>query len=106
MKTKLFVVLALAVIFATSLFASQRTVTGVLTDDMCTKKHMMPGKANADCVRDCIKHGAKYVVVSQGKVLELRGDQKNLAEFAGRKVTLTGELKGNVLTFTDAKLAE
>jgi len=66
----------------------------------------MPGKANADCVRDCIKHGAKYVVVSQGKVLELRGDQNNLAEIAGEKVTLNGELKGNVLTFTDAKLAE
>ena len=106
MKTKLFIILALTFVFALSMFASQTTLTGVLTDDMCTKKHMMRGRSNADCVRECIKHGAKYVVVSQGKVLELRGDQKNLAEIAGKKVTLTGELKGNVLTVTDAKLAE
>jgi hypothetical protein len=94
MKTKLFIILTLVLVFALSMFASQTTVTGVLTDDMCTKKHMMPGKANADCVRDCIKHGAKYVIVGDGKVLELSGNQEQLGELAGRKVIITGEAKG------------
>ncbi len=94
MKTKLFVIFVLVLTFALSSFAAQTTVTGILTDDMCTKKHMMPGKGNADCVRECIKHGAKYVVVADGRVLELSGNQEQLKELAGKKVKLTGEAKG------------
>ena len=97
MKTKLFAILALVLMFVLSVFASQATVTGVLTDDMCTKKHMSPGKSNADCVHECINHGAKYVVVSQGKVFEVQGKQEKLAELAGRKVTVIGEVKGKLL---------
>ena len=106
MKTKLFVILALVLTFALSSFAAQTTVTGILTDDMCTKKHMMPGKANADCVRDCIKHGAKYVIVLAGKVVQLSGNGSSLGELAGKKVTVVGELKGNILKVSSAKSAE
>lgn len=106
MKSKLFVILALVLTFALSSFAAQTTVTGILTDDMCTKKHMMPGKANADCVRDCIKHGAKYVVVSEGKVIELAGNQNQLGAHAGKKVTLTGDLKGRSLNVASVQPAQ
>ncbi len=105
MKPKLFIVIAFLV-FVLSLFASQTTITGVLTDDMCTKKHMMPGKANSDCVRDCIKHGAKYVVVSQGRTIELQGKHEELSDLAGKKVTVTGQLKGNVLIVANAEAAQ
>ncbi len=105
MKTKSLVIL-FTLVFAMYLSASQTTVTGILTDDMCTKKHMMPGKPNADCVRECIKHGAKYVVVVQGKVLEVKGDKNKLESLAGKKVVLTGNLKGNVLLFTSAEAAQ
>jgi hypothetical protein len=84
----------LAALISTSLSAKQTTITGVLTDDMCTKKHMMPGKPNADCVRECIKHGAKYVIVSSGKVGAVSGNTELLNAHAGKKVTLTGEVKG------------
>lgn len=97
MKTKVFVILALVLMFVLSVFASQTTVTGMLTDNMCTKKHMMPGKPNADCVRDCIKHGAKFVVVSDGKVLEVTGNLEKLNEFAGKKVKVIGESKGKAI---------
>ncbi len=106
MTTKLFIVIAFLLVFVLSLFASQTTVTGVLTDDMCTKKHMMPGKANSDCVRDCIKHGAKYALVSQGKTIELQGKQEQLSDLAGKKVTVTGQLKGNVLIVATAEAAQ
>jgi len=106
MNNKLLVIPALVIAFALSSFAAKTTVTGVLTDDMCTKKHMMPGKPNADCVRECIKHGAKYVVISQGKVLKLQADQATLNELAGKKVTIIGELKGDVLKLDSAKLAD
>ena len=106
MKKKLLVIVTLFSLFALSLSASQSTVTGILTDDMCTKKHMMPGKLNADCVRECIKHGAKYVIVSRGKVLQLQGDQSTLSDIAGKKVAITGELRGQVLRIESAKLAD
>lgn len=76
MKTKLFAILSLVLLVVLSAFASQTTVAGIPTDNMCTKKHKMPGKPNADCVRECAKHGAKYVVVSDGKVIELRGKEE------------------------------
>ena len=94
MKTKLSIILCLVLTFTLSSFAAQTTLTGVLTDDMCTKKHMMPGKANADCVHECIKHGAQYVVVADGKVLELSGDAEQFKQLAGKKVKMTGENKG------------
>lgn len=94
MKTKLFVIPALVIAFALSSFAAETTITGILTDDMCTKKHMMPGRPNADCVRECIKHGAKYVVVVSGKVLELAGKEEQFKDLAGKKVKVTGEVKG------------
>lgn len=106
MKTKVVVILAFVVLFALSLFASQTTVTGVLTDDMCTKKHMMPGKPNADCVRECIKHGAKYALVSGGKVYEIQGKTEKLGELAGKKVSITGELNGKVLVVSSATAAQ
>ncbi len=94
MKSRMFVIFAMVLTFALSSFAVQTNVTGILTDDMCTKKHMMPGKGNADCVRECIKHGAKYVVVTDGRVLELSGNQEQLKELAGKKVKSLGEATG------------
>ena len=106
MKTKLFVIFALVLTFALSSFTARATVTGILTDDMCTKKHMIPGKANADCVRDCIKHGAKYAVVSDGKVVPISGDPAKLGEFAGKKVTLIGEVKDGTLAVRSIEAAQ
>ncbi len=106
MKTRLLIVIAFVVLFVVSLFASQTTVTGVLTDNMCTKKHMMPGKPNADCVRECINHGAKYVVVAGGKVLELTGSQEQFSNLAGKKVKVTGEAKGKAFVVAAIEAAQ
>jgi hypothetical protein len=106
MKTKLSAILSLILMFARSVFGSQATVTGILTDNMCTKKHMVPGKPNADCVRECIKHGAKYVVLSKGQAFELQGKQGLFNDLAGKKVAVTGELKGNVLIVSNAETAQ
>ena len=106
MKTKIITIATLALAFSLSAFGSQATFTGVLTDDMCTKKHMMPGKPNADCVRDCTKHGAKYVVVSEGKVIELKGNQDQLSELAGKKIKVAGDLAGKTLTVASIEAAQ
>lgn len=89
-------VLATILLVASSLAATTTSLTGVLTDSMCTKKHMMSGKSNAECVRICVKDGANYVVVRGDKVYELKGDTKKFYALAGQKVKVSGDLKGNV----------
>ncbi len=106
MRRKLAAILSLMVAFTLSVFAVQATVTGVLTDSMCTKKHMMSGASNADCVRECIKDGSKYVVVSEGKVIELAGKNEQLKDLAGKKVKITGDLKGKILVIQSVAAAQ
>ena len=106
MKMKLFILTAVLLAFVLSMFAAQTTVTGVITDNMCTRKHMMPGKTNADCVRACIEHGADYVLVTNGKTLELKGDKKQLSNYAGKKATLTGNLNGNTLQVSSVSVPD
>ncbi len=106
MKNLLFVVLILVLTFSLSSFAAQTTVTGILTDNMCTTKHMMPGKPNADCVHECVEHGAKYVVVADGKVFEVSGNQNQLNPLAGKKVTVTGLVKGKTIFLDSVKAAD
>lgn len=106
MKTKILTISTLALAFSLSAFASQTTLTGVLTDDMCTKKHMMPGKPNADCVRDCTKHGSKYVVVAEGKVIVLKGNHEQLSDLAGKKIKVTGDLTGKELAVSSIEAAQ
>ena len=87
--------LATIVLLATVAFAAPKTLTGTLTDSMCTKgKHMMPGHSDAECVRECIKMGGKWALVSDGKVYLLDGDKAKFNELAGKKVTVTGEVNG------------
>jgi hypothetical protein len=69
---------------------------------MCTKgKHMMPGKSDAECIRECIKAGAKWALVSEGKVYTLQGgDKAKLNELAGKRVKVTGDVKGTNVAVT------
>ncbi len=103
MKKMMIAALLLA---TTAMFASTTTLTGVLTDNMCVKKHMISGKSNAECVRECVKGGAKYVVVVNGKPTELKGHEDKLNALAGKKVKVTGEQKGAVLTVATVEAAE
>jgi hypothetical protein len=77
--------------------AATTTLTGVITDDMCGAKHMMPGKSDAECTRACVKHGAKFAVVADGKVIVLDGKASEVSALAGQKATVSGELNGSTL---------
>jgi hypothetical protein len=92
-----------ALIFSTALcaipaLASAATFTGVVTDDMCGAKHMMPGKSDAVCTRECVKRGAHFALSVKDKVYILDGKTAEVDKFAGSKATVQGNLNGNVLT--------
>lgn len=44
-----------SILFSIDSWAASQTLTGTLTDTMCGKKHMIAGKSDGDCTRECMK---------------------------------------------------
>jgi len=69
--------------------------TGTISDAMCGRTghaQMRMGPTDAECTNACVEaHGAAYVLDDAKVVYTLDGN-KQLKEFAGRKVTVTGTL--------------
>jgi hypothetical protein len=82
------------------LHAASQAIDGIVTDSMCGKKHMMPGKTDAQCVQECIKSGSGYALVVGDKVYTLAGKPQTIAPFAGKHVHIEGSLKDNTITIT------
>ena len=78
-------------------FGAPQAFTGTVTDTMCGKKHMMPGKTAAECTRECMKAKGNwtYGLVVADKVYSLSGDNKELDRLAGKRVRVLGELTGS-----------
>jgi hypothetical protein len=94
------------VLFAIPALAATTTLTGVVTDDMCGAKHMMPGKSDAVCTRACVKHGAHFALSVNDKVYILNGKTAEINALAGSKATVKGDLNGNVLNVTSIAAAK
>jgi hypothetical protein len=91
-------VLALLLLMAGVAAAAPQTLTGVVSDDMCGKKHtMMPGKPDSECIRACVKAGSKYALLAGDKVYVLKGDAKQLDQLAGKKVKVSGDVTGTTV---------
>jgi len=82
-----------------SFAAAPQTFTGTVTDTMCGKKHMSPGKSDGDCTRECMKLKGDwtYGLVVGSSVYHLTGDNKQLAAVAGHRVTVTGGVAGETI---------
>jgi hypothetical protein len=78
--------------------AATQTFVGTVSDSMCEKKHMMPGKTPAECIEECVKAGSTYVLVTDSKVYKLSGKSQSIAKFAGKHVSVQGDLKGTTIT--------
>jgi hypothetical protein len=85
-----------SILFAGALLLSaagqKQTFTGVITDTMCGASHaMMNVHPDSKCVRECVKSGASYALLTGGKVYTL-SNQEAPERFAGAKVVVTGTL--------------
>lgn len=107
MKKLIVVIAAMGLAASVSLAArkpADQTWKGKISDSMCKEKHPAgehDGKkmTDADCTTVCIRKGAKYVFVSDGKVFQLANQSsKQIASHAGQDVELTGELRGDTIT--------
>ena len=103
MKRTLPIVIAVLLVSAAP-FAADQTWTGQISDSACGAKHEEAAEGQGkmpdrDCTQACVRGGSKYVLVSNGKVLQIANqDNKDLATHAGHTVKLTGELKGASIT--------
>ncbi|MFZ0962414.1 MAG: DUF5818 domain-containing protein [Terriglobia bacterium] len=89
--------LAAGLSFASPGKDAAKTYVGSIGDSMCGAKHMMPGESAKDCTLECVKAGAKFILIdSSGKIYQL-SDQKKPEPFAGAKVKVTGTLKGDTI---------
>jgi hypothetical protein len=91
----------LAVVPSVATDNSTQTFTGKVSDAMCGAKHTEGGIAPADCVRDCVKKGAKYALVVGDKVYNLdTSDQAALDELnklAWEQAKVTGTANGDTI---------
>ena len=94
MKCIVFAVLAPTFITGTGidLLASPQTVEGVISDTMSGKQHMLPGKKDPQCTKECIGGKTKYALVVGDKVYALSGPVSEFEKYAGDKVRVRGEL--------------
>ena len=89
-----------------------QTWKGAISDSNCNGKHSAAehdGKkmTEAECTNVCVKKGAKYVFVSDGKVYALANQSsKTIASHAGQQVELTGTMKGDTISATKITTAK
>ena len=112
MKSVIGLIVALGVVVSVSASAQkpgEQTWKGKISDSMCKATHPAgehDGKktTDADCTAICVKKGAKYVFVSEGKVYQLANQSsKQIASHAGQAVELTGTMKGDIITAREMK---
>lgn len=89
MRTLFAAVLAAGLLAAA---AGPQSFTGVITDTMCGANHKaMKIAPDSKCVRECVKHGSQYALLS-GNTVYVLSDQQTPEKFAAQKVKVTGAL--------------
>jgi hypothetical protein len=92
--------------------ADSKTLVGAIGDNMCKGDHSaMHGADAAKCTKDCVKGmGAKYALWvdkdGSGKDVYSLSDQVAAAKFAGKKVSVTGDVNGADIRVTSIKAAK
>ncbi len=85
---------------------TQTTLSGQISDSLCKAKHEEAAEGagkmtDHDCTVSCVKGGSKYVLLVDGKVIQIANqNQRDLETFAGQAVKVTGELKGDAITIS------
>lgn len=103
MKSMFHVVLAFAFLAGAceTVFASPQSIEGVVSESMCGKKHMLPGKTDAQCTKECIKANSKYALVVGDKLYTLSGPVGEFEKYAGKRVRVTGDVSKDAILVTN-----
>jgi hypothetical protein len=102
---KLVLLAGMLLALTTCVWAADMTMVGTVSDSHCGAKHATASDAAAGCVAGCVKGGAKYVLVSDGKVYNL-DEQEKFAAFAGKSVKVTGDCDGTSIKVKSVEAAK
>ncbi len=86
--------------------AATMTMTGTISDSMWGVSHVKmtaghPNMTDRACTLACVKGGAKYIFVSNGKVYQITNQNLgDLEKNAGESVSMTGDVNGDAITVT------
>jgi len=101
----------LSVVAAAALLQAQsapQSTAGVITESECTDANhalMHMGDTDPECVKACVEfHGATYMLFD-GRVAWALSDQKAPAEFAGKRVVVTGTVDTKAKKITVQSIA-
>src|SRR5258708_1523752 len=72
-------------------------ITGFVADSGCGAKHADASDASAACTKKCLSRGGDAgLVTKDGKVYKIdTGSQAKAKEFAGKTVTVSGDVAGD-----------
>jgi len=100
--TKRKIVVSVLTILALACLAwgADKEWTGVISDSKCGLKHSAASDEAAACVKSCVTGGAKYVLVSGGRLYQLEPQAKIDSKLAGRDAKVTGSLYGDTIRLT------
>lgn len=79
--------------------APQQTYVGMVTCSRCLAKHSATiGATATDCVRVCVRDGAKFALIDGDQTYLLEGDPTALKQVAGERVRIVGARNGETIT--------
>jgi hypothetical protein len=106
MKKLLVVCLALCVMFmlvGVTFAADTTTVNGIVSDSKCGAKNA--GEKGAECTKECVKKGAKLVVVTDADQKVVAVDNPDvLTGHEGHHVAVTGTMTGDSMHVDSVKM--
>lgn len=98
--------IATALLAATALFsvnAMAEEWKGTISDAKCGKAHADASEKSMKCVQGCVKGGSAPVFVVGDQVYKIKNADK-VMDHLGHKVTITGNLEGDVVTVDTVKM--
>lgn len=101
-RSRLLATATLALAFtATSAFAE--TLSGTVSDSMCSKKHVAASASDQACIKKCMEMGDKPVLVVGDKVYQI-DNADAVKDHLGHKVTVTGKVTGDSIHIDTVKM--
>ena len=72
--------------------------TGMVSDSVCGARHVKhPELDSPRCTRECVRTGARYILIDGDKSYTLQGNFAQLAQFAGQRAKISGSLQGTTI---------
>jgi len=84
----------------------EKSLQGVVSDTSCNAKHVSKDRTAAECARVCVRHGARYALISGETVYLLDGNLSEMDHYAGQRAEVVGLLDGDLLMVRSIRVAE